>query len=81
MKHLGWILCAVVVCLFVVACDTGTPAVATRDTDTRSPDQRTAMRQGLEHSKQPDRQKMPGRLEVGLAVGSIIAMIGVVKYV
>lgn len=80
MKSLKWIAVAALLCLLLVACDSGssTPAPTA---DARSADQRTAMRQGLEHSKEVDRQKLPGRLEMGLAIGSIIAMIGVLKYV
>ncbi len=46
-------------------------------------DKGIATKQGVEQSlgnKQFDKDKMPGKLEAGLAVGSIIAMIAVVKW-
>ena len=74
------ILAAFVLCLLLAACGSETSTPAPAQTDGRSADQRTAMRQGLEHSKEVDQQKMPGKLEIGLAVGSLIAMVGVMKY-
>lgn len=46
----------------------------------QSADQKTAMREGL-GNKEIDESKLPGKLEIGLAIGSIIAMIGVLKFV
>ena len=48
-----------------------------------SSDKEMATKQGVGESlgtKKFDKEKMPGKMEVGLAIGSIVAMIAVVKF-
>lgn len=45
-----------------------------------SADKKLATQEGL-GNKEIEEDKLPGKLEIGLAIGSIIAMIGVLKYV
>ena len=45
-----------------------------------SADKKLATQEGL-GNKEIDENKLPGTFEIGLAIGSIIAMIGVLKYV
>ncbi len=52
----------------------------TESAEAQSADQKMATREGLAEAD-IDRDRLPGRLELGLVIGSIIAMIGVVKYV
>lgn len=47
--------------------------------DEMSPDQELAQREGL-GTKELDAEKLPGALEYGILICSIIAAIGVVKY-
>ena len=76
-------LCAlcVVVC-FGLAVFTSTVHAAAKDSGL-SGDKDLATRKGLDSlkTKEFDKKRLPGKLQVGIAVGSFIAMIAVVKYV
>ena len=69
-------LVAVVLCLFLAAC----VLFLTEDAYAQSADQKLATQEGL-GSKEWDEDQLPGKFEIGLAIGSVIAMIGVIKYV
>lgn len=66
----------VVVCLMLMFCIMG----MTEDAYAQSADQKLAAQEGL-GDKDIDEEQLPGKFEIGLAVGSIVAMIGVLKYV
>lgn len=68
------LLCAMVVLL--VSCVVG----QARAQDEVSADQDLAQRKGL-GNKEIDASKMPGALEYAIVIGSIIAAIGVIKFV
>jgi len=67
---------AMVLCLFLAAC----VLFPTEDAYAQSADQSLATREGLA-TKEFDQDKLPGKFEIGLAIGSVIAMIGVIRYV
>lgn len=71
-----FMLCAMVAVLTL--CLMG-PAQAARD-DSISADQDLAQQKGL-GSKEIDQSKMPGALEYAIVIGSVIAAIGVIKFV
>ncbi len=64
-----------VLCLATILC----LSLFTEDAFAQSADQRTAQRDGL-GNKEIEKDKLPGKLEMGLVVASIVAMIGVMKY-
>lgn len=66
----------VLMCLILAVCIMGTSEVAYA----QSADQKLATQEGL-GDKEIDENQLPGKFEVGLAFGSIIAMIGVIKFV
>lgn len=68
------LLCAIVVLLVVGIADLA------RAQDDVSADQGLAERKGL-GNKEIDASKMPGALEYAIVIGSIIAAIGVIKFV
>lgn len=70
-----FMLCAMIV--FVMLCLTG-PARAAGDSI--SADQDLAQQKGL-GNKEIDQSKMPGALEYAIVIGSVIAAIGVIKFV
>ena len=70
------IVAAVMLCLIVAVCVMGT----TEEAYAQSADQKLATQEGL-GNKEIDENQLPGKFEVGLAFGSIIAMIGVIKFV
>lgn len=71
-----FMLCAMVAVLML--CLMG-PAQAAKDDDI-SADQGLAQQDGL-GTKEIDQSKMPGALEYAIVIGSVIAAIGVIKFV
>jgi len=77
------ILTTVFVCLLLLACVAVlTEDAYAKDDDVVSPgaDKKMATQEGL-GSKEWDENQLPGKFEIGLALGSIVAMIGVIKFV
>ncbi|HDP33915.1 MAG TPA: hypothetical protein ENN29_02260 [Candidatus Hydrogenedentes bacterium] len=72
------VMMMVVMCLLFAACIMFLTDDA--EAQTSSADKKTAVREGL-GEKEIDEAKLPGKLEMGLAFGSIVAMIGVLKFV
>ena len=70
------LLVAFVLCLCFAACI----LFFTEDVHAQSADQKLATQEGL-GDKEIDEDQLPGKFEFGLAVGSVIAMIGVIKFV
>lgn len=72
------VLCLLVFALFVLVA-----GQAAAQDDAVSGDKGMATKKGVGQSlgnKEFDKEKLPGKLEIGLAVGSFIAMIAVVKW-
>ena len=70
------VITALLFCLILMAC----VVFMTEEVHAQSADQKLAAQEGL-GDKEIDENQLPGKFEIGLAVGSIIAMIGVMKYV
>jgi len=83
-KHL--IVAAVLMCLILMVFLVGMSEEAYAQSKDKkaegatSADKKLATQEGL-GNKEIEEDKLPGKFEIGLAVGSIIAMIGVLKYV
>ena len=70
------LMVAVLMCLIVIGCIAG----MTEDAYAQSADQKLAAQEGL-GDKEIDESQLPGKFEIGLAIGSVVAMIGVIKFV
>lgn len=70
------VLAALLFCLILMVC----VVFMTEDVHAQSADQKLATREGL-GDKEIDENQLPGKFEIGLALGSIVALIGVMKYV
>jgi hypothetical protein len=80
------VLAALLFCLILMVC----VAVMTEDVHAQSSDKKAdgatsadkklATQEGL-GDKEIDENQLPGKFEIGLALGSIVALIGVMKYV
>lgn len=75
------VLAAVFFCLILVTCVAVlTEDVYAKDDAAASADKDLATKEGL-GNKDWDESQLPGKFEIGLAIGSIVAMIGVMKFV
>ncbi len=68
--HMAGVLC-LLLCLALI--------LFPQNASAKNPDKNIAEQTGL-GSKEIDKDRLPGKLEIGLAVGSLVLMIGVVKW-
>ena len=80
------IVVTVLMCLIVMVCimgmteDAYAQSANKKDDKSTSGDKKLATQEGL-GNKDIDENQLPGKFEIGLAIGSIVAMIGVIKFV
>ena len=76
MKYAKLLLVCVVVLLWVLSFSTTAHAAG----DDLSADKDLAQQQGLDN-KEIDQSKLPGKLQYAIVIGSVIAAVGVIKFV
>ncbi|NLN93566.1 MAG: hypothetical protein GX130_09710 [Candidatus Hydrogenedens sp.] len=75
MKNTSLVKLVVLCCLFMAVLF----IISTQDAQAQSADQKLAQQEGL-GTKEIDKDKLPGKLEYTIAIGSVIAMVAVMKF-